>query len=373
MTKVNLRLKVGKVMKKNMILLATLCISTMLTACGAQETVKTETKEKKKVNKVSEKVEKKQPRLYSYENGKFYLHMPSGASITDKAITVGYTKQQVENKIGKAKRTEHDEEDYKDEWDIYDVTYLHNKKDTSSKKDTLSISYMNKEAANIYLEDKGEPYLTEEFLDHFDGKIFKIPKSNNEYEVTATYVFIKDQSYLTFQIIVDENKEIINKYEINKLGSKDGDNLLVNSNDFVNVTLKQMKSEVKNDIQSQKASEPAKENVQKTGPSETAKGDYSQKAELGNKKEEGQTSKQSLEDQLVEKAKAYFDSIGGDSSTLTLYPPAWNSDVYDGTYYIMEFSDGNRVVTMLGDKEGNLYTDTGIPEENGTTKIEKVN
>lgn len=99
--------------------------------------------------------------------------MPSGASITDKAITVGYTKQQVENKIGKAKRTEHDEEDYKDEWDIYDVTYLHNKKDTSSKKDTLSISYMNKEAANIYLEDKGEPYLTEEFLITLMGKFLK--------------------------------------------------------------------------------------------------------------------------------------------------------------------------------------------------------
>lgn len=62
----------------------------------------------------------------------------------------------------------------------------------------------------------------------------------------------------------------------------------------------------------------------------------------------------SIEKDLIEKAKMYFDNIGGNSSELMLYPPEWVY-ILSEEYYEMNFSDGNSVTGIYGDSDGNLF------------------
>jgi len=68
-----------------------------------------------------------------------------------------------------------------------------------------------------------------------------------------------------------------------------------------------------------------------------------------------------IEEKLVNKARAYFDSNGGDSAYLKLYPPTWDV-IYNKEYYAMPFGDGSRVTTIYGDSEGGIFME-GLGEE----------
>ncbi|MFP7492951.1 hypothetical protein SFC66_04105 [Terribacillus saccharophilus] len=80
-------------------------------------------------------------------------------------------------------------------------------------------------------------------------------------------------------------------------------------------------------------------------------------AETNNDNENTATTAESvtLEEQLIASALQYFDDIGGDSSQLSLYETSWDTEYYDGTYFVMPFSDGNRITTILGDESGKIY------------------